>query len=277
MTRMSKSACVLLICATAGLLSACGSSSSGGGGNKAKNEFNAGSNGIRNPSNVKGGTLNLIANSDCDYWDPARTYYSHCWNLQRLISRTLVTYAAAPGNAGTKLVHDLATSVPTSPDGGMTWTYHLKPGIRFEDGSTVTSTDVKYAVERTYARDVLPNGPGYFKLLLADSSYPGPHKDKTPDKMGLTSVTTPSAVTIMFHLQKPFADFDYVAALPQTVPVPPGKDTGANYQLDPVSTGPYEFRSYQLARQYTLVKNPEWDAGSDRARGSRSQVEALRR
>ena len=81
--------------------------------------------------------------------------------------------------------------------------------------------------------------------------------------MGLTSITTPDAATIVFHLQRPFADFDYVAALPQTVPVPPAKDTGANYQLHPVSTGPYMFASYQLGKQFTLVKNPHWDPATD--------------
>ena len=110
---------------------------------------------------------------------------------------------------------------------------------------------------------MLPNGPSYFTVLLKDPGYPGPYKDKTPGKLGLTSVETPDAATIVFHLQKPFAEFDYVAALPQTVPVPPAKDTGADYQLHPVSTGPYQFQSYQLDKQFTLVQNPYWDAATD--------------
>ena len=52
--------------------------------------------------------------------------------------------------------------------------------------------------------------------------------------MGLNAVQTPNATTIVFHLAKPFADFDYVVAIPQTAPVPPDKDTGANYQLHPI-------------------------------------------
>ena len=67
----------------------------------------------------------------------------------------------------------------------------------------------------------------------------------------------------MFHLAKPFADFNYVAAIPQTAPVPPNKDTGANYQLHPISTGPYMFQSYQLNKQLTLVPNPNWKASTD--------------
>jgi len=168
-----------------------------------------------------------------------------------------------PESRGNQIVPDLATRLGWLSDNGPTWTYHLKPNIKFEDGTTVTSKDVKYAIERTYAKDVLPNGPSYFKLLLKDPNYPGPYKDKTPDKMGLTSVDTPNSTTIVFHLQKPFADFDYVVAIPKTAPVPPAKDTGANYQLHPVSTGPYKFQSYQLDKQFTLVKNTFWNPATD--------------
>ncbi|MGE5291662.1 MAG: ABC transporter substrate-binding protein [Micromonosporaceae bacterium] len=251
------------VCAAAALgLAACGGSSkptptptSAG--------YNAAVNAVVNPSSHKGGTIIFDNSSTPDSTDPGNTYYAMMWNTVRLYGRSLVTYKSEPGAGGNQIVPDLATSLGQVGDNGLTWTYTLKPNIKFEDGSTVTSQDVKYAVERTYAKDVLPNGPSYFKLLLTDSSYPGPYKDKTPGKMGLTSVTTPNATTIVFHLQKPFADFDYVAALPQTVPVPPAKDTGANYQLHPVSTGPYMFQSYQLDKQFTLVKNPNWDAASD--------------
>ena len=67
----------------------------------------------------------------------------------------------------------------------------------------------------------------------------------------------------MFHLAKPFADFNYVAAIPQTAPVPPNKDTGANYQLHPMSVGPYKFQSYQLTKSLTLVPNTFWNPATD--------------
>src|SRR6516165_4285446 len=225
--------------------------------------YDAALNAVVNPSAHRGGTIIFDNNTVPDSTDPGNTYYAYTWNTARLYGRTLVTYKSAPGTAGLQLVPDLATSLGTVSDHGLAWTYHLKPGITFEDGTVVTSQDVKYAVERSYAKDVLPNGPSYFQLLLKDPAYPGPYKDKTPGRLGLTSITTPDAATIVFHLQRPFADFDYVAALPQTVPVPPAKDTGANYQLHPVSTGPYKFASYQLGKQLTLVKNPYWDAATD--------------
>src|SRR5205823_12746574 len=133
----------------------CSSSSNGnktGNGNNgqpsaAANVFNAGTTGIRNVSTKKGGTLNLIADSDCDYYDPARTYYGHCWDMQRLFSRGLMAYAPKPGQAGLDVVPDIADGLGQSSD-GKTWTYKLKSGIKYEDGTAVTSKDVKYAIER---------------------------------------------------------------------------------------------------------------------------------
>ena len=228
--------------------------------------YNAALNAVVNASSHKGGTIIFDHSTVPDSADPGNTYHAEIWNLLRLYGRALVTYKSAPGAAGMQLVPDLATSLGKVSDNGLTWTYHLKPGIRYESGATVTSQDVKYAIERSYAKDVLPNGPGYFTVLLKDPGYPGPYKDKTPGKLGLTSVDTPDPATIAFHLQRPFADFDYVAALPQTVPVPAATDTGTRYQLHPVSTGPYKFQSYQLDKQLTLVKNPHWDPATDPSR-----------
>jgi len=229
-------------------------------------QYNAAIGNTVRTSSTGGGTITFDNSSVPDSTDPGNTYYANQWNVIRLYGRSLVTYKSAPGAAGNQIVPDLATSLGQVSANGLTWTYHLKPNIKFEDGTAVTSKDVKYAVERSYAKDVLPNGPGYYSLLLKDPTYPGPYKDKAPDKLGLTSVTTPNDTTIVFHLQKPFADFDYVAALPQTVPVPPAKDKGANYQLHPISTGPYKFQSYQLDKQYTLVKNTQWKASTDPSR-----------
>jgi peptide/nickel transport system substrate-binding protein len=228
--------------------------------------FNAAVTSVVNPSTTKGGTINFGNSSAPDSTDPGNTYYAYMWNFTRLYVMPLMTYKSCPGKCGLQVVPDLATGPGVVSDNGLTWTYHIQPDVKFEDGTTVTSQDVKYAVERTFDRGLFPLGPNYFSGLLAGNAakYPGPYKDKSSkDKMGLTAVDTPDATTVVFHLAKPFADFDYVAAIPQTAPVPPNKDTGANYQLHPVSTGPYMFQSYQLNKQLTLVPNPNWKASTD--------------
>jgi peptide/nickel transport system substrate-binding protein len=245
-------------------LAACGGGSSSGGGGTAAG-FSAAVTGVVNPSSHKGGTLSFGFSSTPDSTDPGNTYYAFMWNFTRLYTMPLMTYASCPGACGLRVVPDLATAPGTVSGNGLTWTYHIKPNVRFEDGSTVTSADVKYAVERTFDRSLFPLGPAYYPLLLGGNAktYPGPYKDRSKNIMGLTAVQTPNATTIVFHLAHPFADFNYVAAIPQTAPVPPGKDTGANYQLHPMSTGPYKFQSYQLNKQLTLVPNTFWNPATD--------------
>jgi len=225
--------------------------------------FNAANTNIVNPSTAKGGTLTFADSSTPDSFDPGNTYYAWTWNFSRLYATPLVTYKSCPGTCGLQLTPGIATGLGTVSDNGLVWTYHLKQGLKLSDGETITSTDVKYAVERTYDRSVLENGPTYFPVLLADPTYPGPYKDRSKNLMGLTSVTTPDPYTIQFHLQHPFPDFNYVVAIPQTAPVPPDKDTGANYQLNPVSSGPYMFQSYSLNKQAVLVDNPNWTPNED--------------
>ncbi len=246
-------------------LAACGSSGSGSsaGAKSAPVAYNEANTQVVNQSTHKGGTLTFGLSNTPDSTDPGNTYYAFMWNTVRLYGMALTTYKSCPGLCGDTLVPQLATSLGIVGDHGLTWTYHIQPNIKFEDGTTVTSQDVKYAVERTYARSVLPNGPSYYQVILKDPTYPGPYVDRAKNEFGLTSVTTPNPTTIVFHLQHPFADFNYVVAISQSVPVPPDKDTGANYQLHPISTGPYKFQSYTLNKQFTLVKNPEWNPATD--------------
>ena len=78
------------------------------------------------------------------------------WNLTRLYTMPLMTYKSCPGQCGLQVVPDLATGPGVVTDNGLTWTYHIQPDVKFEDGTTVTSADVKYAVERTFDRGKLP-------------------------------------------------------------------------------------------------------------------------
>ena len=255
----------VVITLAAAACSSSGTSSPGGNNTTGAVAFNAGVTGVVNQSTQKGGTVTFDNSSAPDSTDAGNTYYAFNLNFTRLYATPLTTYKSCGGSCGQQVVPALATSLGTATNNNKTWTFHLKSGVKFEDGSPVTSSDVKYAVERTFDRTVLPNGPSYFASLLAGnaSTYPGPFKDRAKNLMGLTSVTTPDPTTIVFQLKQPFGDFNYVVAFPQSAPVPPAKDKGTNYQLHPLSTGPYMFQSYQLNKQYTLVPNPQWNPSWD--------------
>ncbi|MFF9090279.1 ABC transporter substrate-binding protein [Streptomyces sp. NPDC014991] len=224
---------------------------------------NAATKGVVNASDKKGGTLTYELSDVPDSFDPGNTYYAYMYNLSRLYARPLMTFQPGAGEKGNTLVPDLAASKGVPSDGGKTWTYKLRAGLKYEDGSPITSKDVKYAVERSnFARDVLSLGPNYFQQFLADGDkYKGPYKDK--GAKGLSSIVTPDDTTIVFHLKQAFQEFDYLVAAPQTAPVPQAKDTGVDYIKHIVSSGSYKFQSYQDGRQAVLVRNPNWDAKTD--------------
>ena len=119
-------------------------------------------------------------------------------------------------------------------------------------------------MSRTVDRAVLKQGPSYFADLLNwPAGYKGPYK--SPKNADISSaIETPDDTTIVFHLKQPFAEFDYLASLPTTAPVPAAKDTGAKYTTHPISSGPYMWKgNVDVATGGTLVRNPNWDASTD--------------
>ena len=80
-----------------------------------------------------------------DSLDPQRSYDPGVWNLMRLYTRTLVTYSSEPGRTD-ELVPDLATDLGTPSEDGLSRTFTLREGVRFENGRAITSRDVKYGI-----------------------------------------------------------------------------------------------------------------------------------
>lgn len=227
--------------------------------------LDTGSTGTRQPSTTRGGTLRLVTGA-VDSLDPARSYSPGVWNVMRLYTRQLVAYAPRPGTDGARTVPDLATAPGRSTDGGRTWTYTLRPGLVWEDGSPLTSADVKYGIERLFASDVITGGPTWAVQLLDDRSapYDGPYRDRN----GLRSVTTPDARTVVFRLRQPFADWDAVMALPAAGPVQPKADTAATYGRKPLSSGPYVVSGIRPDRTVVFTRNPRWTKALDPIRSA---------
>jgi peptide/nickel transport system substrate-binding protein len=224
--------------------------------------FNAAMDKVFNSSDKKGGTIKLANAGDWDTLDPGETYYGYSWDFARLYGRSLVTFKAVPGLGSNELVPDLAEALGVPSDGGKTFTYKIRKGVKFDDGTVVTSKDVKYAVLRSVDKETFPNGPAYFEQFLnLPDGYKGPYK--TPALNTDQAISTPDDNTIVFHLKTPFGGFDYLAALPQTMPVPQAKDTGAKYKDHVVSSGPYMFDTNDPGKSFSLKRNPNWDQSTD--------------
>ncbi len=235
---------------------ACGGNGGGGGNTNRPADNQAGTTGGK-----KGGTLTLLLSADFEHIDPARTYTGIALDFDRLLIRSLTTYKAVAGPAGSDVVPDLATDTGRPSDGAKTWTFTLKDGIKYEDGTPIKAADIKYSVERTFS-DQLPEGPAYQRLWIDCPGYKGPYKDPA----GCKAIETPDDKTIIFRLNRAVGDFYYLAAFPIFSPVPKAKDTGVNYDNRPVSTGPYKIQSYARGKEMTLVRNDQWDPATDKVR-----------
>ena len=160
-------------------------------------------------------------------------------NSGRLFYRSLV---ALPG------VHRPdrgPTPLPTSPptparptDGGLTWSFTIKDGVKWEDGQDITCEDFAYGASRNFATDVIIGGPSNYLFTYLDiptgddglPAYKGPYTGEGQDLFD--KAVTCDGKTITYHLKKAWPDFPLSiahAALPRPVPQGPGQ--GRRQQL----------------------------------------------
>ncbi|MGW1065795.1 ABC transporter substrate-binding protein [Streptomyces aureus] len=213
----------------------------------------------------KGGTVYLLNDDDVSHLDPQRIYYA--WNslASIVLNRALTGYKVGDDGSMT-LVGDLATDTGKMTDGGKTWSFTLKDGVKWEDGTDVTVDDVRHGIERAFA-SFITEGAMYVQQWLTGSaeyrkSYPGPYKHKH-----LKSIVT-SGKTITFHLSEARPDFNYVVAMNSYAPTPVKKDTKEDYDKKPVSNGPYRVKSHVTDKSMVLVRNEHWDPATDPIRNA---------
>ncbi|WP_406268682.1 ABC transporter substrate-binding protein [Actinacidiphila glaucinigra] len=212
---------------------------------------------------AQGGTLYVLNQAPQEDFDPARLYTSGGGNVPGLVFRTLTTRNRENGADGAKVVPDLATDTGTPNEDATVWTYHLKDGLKYEDGSAITTADIKYGIERSFAAELSGGAPYLRDWLVGGKEYQGPYKDKG----GLASIETPDAKTIVFHLNKPEGDFPFLATQTSFAPVPKAKDTGTKYENHPFSSGPYKVVANENDGEHlVLERNTHWDAKTDEER-----------
>ncbi len=209
---------------------------------------------------VSGGTVRVLDDSDVAHLDPARVYVSTFNLVTNLISRTLTGYRQSDGKV--TLVGDLATNTGVTKDGGKSWTYTLRDGITWEDGSPIVAADVKYGIERTFEPDYT-EGPVYVQEWLTGKAdfrkvYAGPYGGKS-----LKAIRTPNAKTVVLEFPKPQPDLPFALALTTGAPVKKSEDTRAKYDQRPFASGPYKIASRQIDKSMTLVRNTAWKPESD--------------
>lgn len=218
------------------------------------------------PGSRKGGVINPLWRQDQTHYDPANIQTSPDQSISELIERRLTGYLVEGDK--TTLVGDLATNAGETSDGGKTWKYTIKDGVKYSDGTPISAKDVKYAVSRSFSTKYSRGFP-YIQTWLADSEdfskvYPGPYE--AGKQLGDDKVEAPDDKTVIFKFDKPRPDFPFAAALGTTVPVPEAKDTKEGLDQNPITSGPYKIASHDVDKSLKLVKSDTWDAKTDSIR-----------
>jgi peptide/nickel transport system substrate-binding protein len=212
----------------------------------------------------RGGTLKLLAKAAGGTLDPQVNYTLQYWQLYQATYDGLLAFKKAGGSAAFDVVPDLAQSLPTPTNGGKTWVFTLRKGIKFSNGQPVTVKDVVASFQRIFKVKSPTSGSFYAGIIGAKACLAKPATCTL--KGGVTANVKANTVTINLISADP--EFKYKLAVPHASIVPassPPSDAGTK----PIpTTGPYYFASYNPNKQLVLKRNPyykEWskDAAPD--------------
>ncbi|MBO0514925.1 ABC transporter substrate-binding protein [Streptomyces beijiangensis] len=215
-----------------------------------------------------GGTATVYQEDDFSHLDPGQIYVSDGGLLSKLLFRGLTTYKEdAKGNQ--TVVGDVATDSGKMSDGGKTWTYTLKSGVKDETGHEINSADIRHSIERLYA-PFITDGPVYIQQWLSGGgtayrkAYAGPFKGNKhlPDSV----LATPDDKTVVFHFKDAQPDLPQALAMAGYSIVPEKTDTQAKYDTKPVAIGPYKIAEYKSGKSLKIVRNTNWDEKTDATR-----------
>jgi YVTN family beta-propeller protein len=219
------------------------------------------------PTSHRGGTLKVtsgdlagLTSLDPALWNQGDNGFVQAQVL-RLTSDGLVGYKQVGGVDGSTLVADLATALPRPTDGGTTYTFRLRPGIRYSTGQLVMPEDVRWSIERGFRLRSTPLRQSFQQIVGADACTSHPATCRLPKGI----VTDPSANTVTFHLTRPDPNFLLNLAQPNASVVPastPATDLGTR----PLpATGPYRIQAVVPKRTLTVVRNPQFREWSRQA------------
>ncbi len=255
--KLRRTSIVLVGAALALVAAACsgGSSSSNGGSSGTQSGSSAPPATFQ--SQHKGGTLHLVAKSAGGTLDPMVNYTLQYWQLYQASYDGLLAFTKQAGQPSFTVVPDLAASMPKLSNGDKTYTFTLRKGIKFSDGTPVTTDDVVASFERIFKVSSPTAGTFYAGIVGGDACL------KQPATCDLSKgvIADPKTNTVTINLIQPDPELPFKLAVPHASILPksaPPKDAGTT----PIpTTGPYMFDSYDPNAALKMKRNPyfkEW-------------------
>lgn len=209
----------------------------------------------------RGGTLKLLAKAAGGTLDPQVNYTLQYWQLYQATYDGLLAFQKAGGNAAFNVVPDLAENLPTPTNGGKTWVFKLRKGIKFSNGQPVTVKDVVASFQRIFKVKSPTSGGFYAGIVGAKACLAKPATCTL--KGGVVGDAKANTVTI--NLIAPDPELKYKLAVPHASILPadaPSSDAGTK----PIpGTGAYYFASYNPNKQLVMKRNPYFKVWSKEA------------
>jgi YVTN family beta-propeller protein len=212
----------------------------------------------------RGGTLTILTTTGFGFGgavtpvsiDPAFYFYATSPQFIGLAYDTLVTFQKSAGADGLRLVPDLALAIPAPADGGATYQFRLRPGIRYSDGQPLRASDFRRAIERLFRVD--SPGASYFSGIVGAAAC-AQHPASCDLSRGI--VANDAARTVTFHLTAPDPDFLFKLTVQGfSAPIPPGTPNHETGSRTVPGTGPYKIVAVN-GTQVRFARNPffhEW-------------------
>jgi peptide/nickel transport system substrate-binding protein len=185
--------------------------------------------------------------------DPSIDFTTQGAEVHWLTHLGALSFAHESGVGSTQLIPAIATHLPTVSDGGKTYTFTVRKGLTYSDGSPVKASDFPFSVER--ALKLGWSAAGFVTSTVAGAADYAKGKAKTVS--GITADDTTGKVTI--HLVQPYGAFADVLGcggclpfMPATTPMKPEPNN------PPAGFGPYEIKNVQNNVSFDMVRNPNY-------------------
>jgi peptide/nickel transport system substrate-binding protein len=229
-------AVVLVLGASAGVV-ACGDDDSGGGGGSGK-----------------GGGEVKIATTGPDSSDPVLFQTLQAEQMFQLAYVPLLTYAHETGAAGDKIIPGLATEVPEPTNGGKTYEFQLRDGLKYSDGSPVKASDFENSIKRLLKLGSVWSS--FYSPVIEGTEEWTSKGDFNGDISGIE--TNDKAGTIKVNLTEPDTKILFALAEPYAAPTPAAKSPPKTLKQPPPGVGPYILDIVDFNHLFLLKRNPNW-------------------
>lgn len=201
------------------------------------------------PDARAGGSITVTYKDDVATLDPAIGYDWQNWSMIKSLFDGLMDYV--PGT--TELRAGLADGYTISED-GLTYTFHLRPGVTFHNGRGLVAEDVKYSLDRVTNPETLSPGAGFFGAIEGFDAVASGEADS------LSGVTVVDPQTVEIRLSRPDATFLHVMALnfASVVPREAVDEAGADFGRNPVGTGAFRLAEWTIGQRLVFERNPTY-------------------